>query len=259
MLERIARAKRREVELLKQSFEGDLSILTRHQVEPRPLLKAEKRLQVIAEVKKASPVKGVLGTFSEPGQLAGLYEEAGAAAVSVITDREFFHGSKDYIKAVLDATSLPVLRKDFILDEIQLLETCRLGAQMVLLIAALHSYDSLLALCEKAQALGLEPLLEIHDGNELDLIKDLPVRLVGVNNRNLKTFEVNLDTSLRLVEQMDDALFKISESGIKTRQDMAALEAGGFQAVLIGEALVTAPHPGDKLKELLTYAEGESQ
>ncbi|MEQ8175145.1 MAG: indole-3-glycerol phosphate synthase TrpC [Syntrophomonadaceae bacterium] len=256
MLERIVGAKRREVELLKQSLNRDLLISDQLAV-PRPALTARKGLQVIAEVKKASPLKGVLGTFSEPGRLAAIYEENGASAVSVITDREFFQGSKDYVQAVLDSTCLPVLRKDFIIDEIQLLETCRLGASMVLLIAALHSYGSLLAICEKAGALGLEPLLEIHDDDELDLLKDLPVRLVGVNNRNLKTFEVNLATSLRLVEHMDDALFKISESGIKSGPDMAVLEAAGFQAVLIGEALVTATHPGDKLKELLNYAEGE--
>lgn len=256
MLEQIVRAKCREVELLKQSLTGDLLIPNPPAVF-RPALTAQKRLQVIAEVKKASPVKGVLGTFTEPGRLAGLYEGAGAAAISVITDREFFQGSKDYVKAVLDSTSRPVLRKDFILDEIQLLETCQLGAQMVLLIAALHDYGSLLALCEKAGNLGLEPLLEIHADDEIACIKDLPVRLVGVNNRNLKTFEVDLATSLRLVEHMDDSLYKISESGIKSRQDLADLKAAGFQAVLIGEALVTAPHPGDKLKELLSYAEGE--
>lgn len=258
MLERIVQAKRREVELLKKSFNKELIILDRPAVS-RKALTAQKRLQVIAEVKKASPVKGVLGSFSQPGQLAGLYEEAGAAAVSVITDREFFQGSKGYVKDVLDSVSLPVLRKDFILDEIQLLETCQLGAQMVLLIAALHDYSSLLNLCEKALDLGLEPLLEIHDADETVFIKDLPVQLVGVNNRNLKTFEVNLNTSLRLVEHMDDSLYKISESGIKTSEDMATLKAGGFQAVLVGEALVTAPHPGDKLKELLNYTEGESQ
>mgnify|MGYP000892609517 FL=1 len=258
MLERIIQAKRCEIEILKRSLDGDLSISNRP-VSSRPVLEKEKRLQVIAEVKKASPVKGVLGTFSDPGQLAGLYEEAGAAAVSVITDREFFQGGKDYVKAVLASTSRPVLRKDFILDEIQLLETCQLGAQMILLIAALHNYGSLLSLCEKARSLGLEPLLEIHEDDELDLIKDLPVRLVGVNNRDLKTFKVDLNTSLRLVERLDESLFKISESGIKTGKDVAALKAGGFQEVLVGEALVTAPRPGDKLKELLTYAEGESQ
>lgn len=258
MLSRIIEAKRREVELLKKSLDRDSSFL-KNQNQPRPVLKAQKRLQIFAEVKKASPVKGVLGAFIEPGQLAGLYEENGAAAISVITDKEFFQGSKDSINAVLNATMLPVLRKDFILDEIQLIETCGLGAQMVLLIAALHDYDNLLALCEKARLLGLEPLLEIHDDSELDLIKDLPVRLVGVNNRNLKTFEVSLKTSLRLAEGLDNSLFKISESGIGTRSDMAALEACGFQAVLVGEALVTAPHPGEKLRELLGYAEGENQ
>lgn len=256
MLEQIVQAKRQEVELLKKTFRGEVNVSGKSAA-PRPKLTAHKRLQVIAEIKKASPVKGVLGTFRDPGQLAGLYEKAGAAAISVITDRDFFQGSKDYVGAVLNASSRPVLRKDFILDEVQLFETCQLGAQMVLLIAALHDYGSLLALCEKARALDLEPLVEIHDDSETDLVKDLPVRLVGVNNRNLKTFEVNINTSLRLVERLDDSLFKISESGIKTVQDMAALKAGGFQAVLVGEALVSSPHPGDKLKELLDYAEGE--
>lgn len=258
MLEQIIRAKRREIALLKRSYDGDGSLLNRTACS-RPVLKNEKRLQVIAEVKKASPVKGVLGSFSQPGQLAAIYEKNGASAISVISDREFFQGSSDSIQMVLDATSLPVLRKDFILDEVQLLETCHLGAQMVLLIAALHDYRSLLALCEKARYLGLEPLLEIHDDDELDLIKDLPVRLVGVNNRDLKTFTVDLNTSLRLVERLDESLFKISESGIKTGKDIAALKAGGFQAALVGEALVTAPQPGEKLKELLSYAGGESR
>ncbi|HWP95258.1 MAG TPA: indole-3-glycerol phosphate synthase TrpC [Syntrophomonadaceae bacterium] len=256
MLERILRTKVAEVAELKISLNIDEieTPVPRFDIAER-LSPPARSMQVIAEVKKASPVKGLLRSFEDPVVLARAYEENGAAAISVISDEKFFQGDKNYVRSVASALEVPVLRKDFILEEIQLYETISLGASLVLLIAALHDYRSLLRLSERSLLLGLEPLVEIHSLEELDLLKDLPVRLVGVNNRNLQDFQVDLRTSLKLADHLDNNWIKVSESGIKTREDMRMLRNCGYNAVLIGETLVTSTDPGGKLKELLNYEE----
>ncbi len=207
-------------------------------------------MAIIAEVKKASPVKGILANELDVLQLAHCYRENGATAISYITDSQFFQGQKECLPRVKEISGLPVLRKEFIIDEIQLYETVLLQADMVLLIAAMHDYPKLLTLSEKSRELGIEVLLEVHDREELQKAIDLPVKMLGVNNRNLKDFSVDIQRSLELAEHIPSSFIKVSESGIKTREDILLLKEHGYNAVLIGEALVTAPDPGEKLREL---------
>lgn len=207
-------------------------------------------MAIIAEVKKASPVKGILANELDVLHLADCYRENGATAISYITDSQFFQGRKECLPRVKEISGLPVLRKEFIIDEIQLYETVLLQADMVLLIAAMHDYPKLLALSKKSRELGLEVLLEVHDREELQKAIDLPVKMLGVNNRNLKDFSVDVHRSLELAEHIPSSFIKVSESGIKTREDILLLKEHGYNAVLIGEALVTAPDPGAKLREL---------
>ncbi|MGE5389569.1 MAG: indole-3-glycerol phosphate synthase TrpC [Deltaproteobacteria bacterium] len=258
MLERIAAAKRREIEELKISM--DISeVKPRDVIDPRPFLcRTDGNIAVIAEVKKASPVKGVLCADFEPVSLAKSYQRNGAGAVSVITDQDFFQGDRDYLTQVKSAVDLPVLRKDFILDAVQLYESVLLGADIILLIAAMHDYASLLSLSEKADQLGLYILLEVHDRDELHISRDLPVQLVGINNRNLKDFTISLVNSLQLVDDMPEGVVRVSESGIRDHTDLRNLQNAGFHAALIGEALVSAPDPGLKLRQIL-YATGRCQ
>ena len=252
MLDSIVAQKHKEIATLKDKytampFKGSSSF--------NPLILKEEPVSIIAEVKKASPSRGVLCDDFNPVNLATSYEQNGAALVSVITDEKFFNGSPQTLVEVKAAVSLPVLRKDFILHTSQLYQTNELGADAVLLIAALHNYDSLLQLVETCNLLGLHPLLEIHDKNELALIRDLPIQMVGINNRNLKDFAVDLRTSLKLVEYLSDNYVKISESGISNAEQVNLLSRAGFDALLIGEGLVTSANPGNKLRELLKSRE----
>ncbi len=254
MLERIVAAKRQEVQELKRSL--DTSGVSRNgaALAPGPFLRRDdKRVAVIAEVKQASPVKGTLCADFDPLVLAASYQQNGAGAISVISDQPFFQGSKDYLPLVKAAVTLPVLRKDFIVDEIQLYESLMLQADLVLLIAALHDYGSLLRLSEKSLELGLAVLMEVHERAELEMVLDLPVPIIGINNRNLRDFSIKLATSLQLVDLLPDKVIKVSESGISSPADMLTLERAGFHAALIGEALVSAKNPGQKLQEIIAY------
>lgn len=260
MLERIAAAKRKEIEELKIKLDISRVVPRKEGINPLPFLKREDgRIAVIAEVKKASPIKGVLCPDFDPVSLAENYQQNGAGAVSVITDQGFFQGAKDYLTRVKAAVDLPVLRKDFILDPVQLYESVILQADMVLLIAAMHDYDSLLSLSEKADELGLYVLLEVHDRDELRIVHDLPIQLLGINNRNLKDFTVSLTTSLQLVDEMPDRVVRVSESGIADRRDLDTLRTAGFHAALIGEALVSAGNPGLRLRDILQYDGGDKK
>jgi len=254
MLEKIARAKREEIRILKMTYDTSSVKPKEVPVEPgRALKTSQGRVQVIAEVKKASPLKGLFISELDVAGMARVYKDNGAAAISVITDQPFFQGSKEYLREVKQTVDVPVLRKDFILDEIQLYESLDINADFVLLIAAMLNYQELLKLSEKAQELKLCPLLEVHGKEDLEAALDLPVQLIGINNRSLKTFEVDLTASLKLADLIPDRFIKISESGIKTPDDMKLLEKAGFQGALVGESLVTAPHPGKKLRELVCY------
>jgi indole-3-glycerol phosphate synthase len=207
---------------------------------------------VIAEIKKASPSKGRIASDSfDPAAVAVAYEQNGAAALSVLTDEKFFQGSLDDLGIARGAVGLPVLRKDFTIDEFHVAEAAACCADAVLLIATILPGPRLRQLREYAERLGLAALVEVHDEDELRLALDSGAQIVGVNNRNLRTFEVSIETSLRLADKMPASLLKVSESGIRTAADIHSLSAAGYRAFLIGEHLMRSRDPGATLRALL--------
>lgn len=205
---------------------------------------------VIAEIKKASPSKGVIREDFDPETIARQYQDAGATCLSVLTDRDFFSGHEEYLRAARAAAGLPVLRKDFTVDPYQVLETRALGADCILLIAAALSQPDLGELYGLAVAVGLDVLVEVHDAGELDRALALSPRLVGINNRDLKTFETRLDTTYELLERIPAGTRVVTESGIHSRADVAAMNAAGVRAFLVGEAFMREPDPGAALRNL---------
>ncbi len=204
----------------------------------------------VAELKKASPTKGLLRADFDPAAIAARYEEAGAAAVSVLTEATHFMGSLENLLAARRACSLPMLRKDFIFDPYQAHEARAAGADALLLIVAALEPSLLSDLLGLVHALGMDALVEVHDEAELETASGLPCDVIGVNNRNLKTGEVDIATSVRLAPMFAAGTCKISESGIKSRADVVRLEAAGYDGFLVGETLVTRPDPGEALFEL---------
>jgi indole-3-glycerol phosphate synthase len=205
---------------------------------------------VIAEVKKASPSKGVIRADFHPAEIARSYEAGGAACLSVLTDADFFQGSEAYLQQARAACSLPVLRKDFIIDPYQVYEARVIGADCILLIVAALDDERLMDLSLLAAELDLDVLAEVHDEDELLRALALPVPLVGVNNRNLRTFETSLDTSLRLRPLVEPGRIFVTESGIHAKEDVARLRAADIDAFLVGEAFMRAPDPGSALRDL---------
>ena len=205
---------------------------------------------VIAEVKKASPSKGVLREHFVPAEIAASYAEHGAACLSVLTDERFFQGSAAYLQQARAACALPVLRKDFMVDEYQVAEARALGADAILLIAACLSDMQMADLEAVALAYGMDVLVEVHDGDELDRALRLKTSLVGINNRNLRTFEVTLDTTLSLLPRVPSDRLLVTESGILARADVQRMRAAGVHAFLVGEAFMRAPSPGQALAAL---------
>ncbi|KZC38634.1 MULTISPECIES: indole-3-glycerol phosphate synthase TrpC [Rhodanobacter] len=205
---------------------------------------------VIAEVKKASPSKGLIRTDFDPAAIARSYAAAGAACLSVLTDSDFFQGSEAFLQQAREACSLPVLRKDFIIDAYQVYEARAIGADCVLLIVSALDDDVLLQLSLLAAELDLDVLCEVHDEEELERAQALPVPLIGVNNRNLRSFETSLETSLALQGLIEYDRVLVAESGIHTQEDVARLREGGIQAFLVGEAFMRAEDPGSELKRL---------
>lgn len=205
---------------------------------------------VIAEIKKASPSKGVIRANFDPAAIAASYARAGAACLSVLTDADFFHGHEDALAQARAACELPVLRKDFIVDEYQVHEARAIGADAILLIVAALDDAHLLHLSLLAAELDLDVLVEVHDEAELERALDIPATLIGVNNRNLRTFETSLDTTLRLRPAVDYDRTIVAESGIRTREDVRALRDVGIGAFLVGEAFMRADDPGAELARL---------
>lgn len=207
-------------------------------------------LSVIAEVKKASPSKGIIRQDFEPVKIAQEYEQSGADAISVLTEEYYFKGSNEYLKNIRQSVDIPLLRKDFIFDEYQIYEARALQADAILLIAAILDQRILKDFIMIAKSLNLDCLVEVHDRKELELALKCNAEIIGINNRNLKTFEVNLDTTIELIDHIPDNRIIVSESGITTNQDMKVLKASGVDAVLIGETLVRSDNPGQTLKNL---------
>jgi len=212
---------------------------------------AERGAAVIAELKKASPSKGLIRSDFSPGALARELESAGAAALSVLTDVDFFQGSLGNLDAASQAVRIPCLRKDFIVHPSQVLESRAYRADAILLIVAALSDSELRELKTAAMAEKLDVLCEVHDEAELGRALDLGFDLIGVNNRDLKTFEVKLETSLRLAPMISNGVVRVAESGISSAEDVRRLRDAGYHAFLIGESLMKAERPGEKLKEFL--------
>jgi indole-3-glycerol phosphate synthase len=211
---------------------------------------AEGLSAVIAEVKKASPSKGVIRSEFDPAAIARSYEAGGAACLSVLTDKDFFQGCEDFLQQARAACSLPVLRKDFIIDPYQVYEARAIGADCILLIVAALGDADLLELSLLAAELDLDVLCEVHDAEELERAQAVPVPLIGVNNRNLRTFQTALETSLELQQLMEYDRILVAESGIHTPKDVALLREAGINAFLVGEAFMRAADPGLELKRL---------
>jgi indole-3-glycerol phosphate synthase len=205
---------------------------------------------VIAEIKKASPSRGILREDFDPEQIAISYENGGAACLSVLTDIDFFKGADAYLQQARAACSLPVLRKDFVIDPYQVYEARALGADCILLIVAVLDDDLLRELLQLAGELGMDALVEVHDATELARALAMPAPLLGINNRNLRTFETRLDTTLGYLQQIPDDRLVVTESGIHTVDDVALMRSHGVDCFLVGEAFMKAPEPGAKLAEL---------
>jgi indole-3-glycerol phosphate synthase len=254
ILDQIVASKRREIEasragLPERELEERLAQAPPVRV-VRAALVRPGGIQVIAEVKKASPSAGILRTDFDPVGIARTYARHGAACISVLTDAPYFQGHLSYLTAIRAAVPLPLLRKDFLLDRYQLLEARVAGADAVLLIAELLPGDALAQLREQAQALGLQVLIELYEADNLARVLATGARLIGINNRDLRTFVTRLEHTLELAAHLPGDCCLVSESGIRTRQDVLRLQDAGVGAVLVGETLMRAPDIGARLDEL---------
>ena len=205
---------------------------------------------VIAEIKKASPSKGLLREDFRPADIARSYEAGGAACLSVLTDADYFQGHEDFLKQAREACSLPVIRKDFIIDPYQVYEARAIGADCILLIVAALGDTMLLELSQLADHLGMDVLVEVHDAKELERALNLPLKLIGINNRNLRTFDTSLQTTIDLLADIGDDRIVVTESGIHAVEDVRLMRDHNVNAFLVGEAFMRADDPGQQLKSL---------
>lgn len=257
ILDKIVAVKREEVAAAKKSKPLEVvredafsRVLTRDFESALRAKIAAGQAAVIAEVKKASPSKGVLREDFIAADIAQSYAENGAACLSVLTDRQFFQGSADYLKQARASCDLPVLRKDFMVDPYQVYEARSMGADCILLIAACLSDTQMTELEGIARSLDMAVLVEVHDAAELQRALKLKTKLVGINNRNLRTFEVSLDTTLGMLKDVPADRLLVTESGILQREDVQRMRAAGVHAFLVGEAFMRAPDPGEALAQL---------
>ena len=253
VLDRITAVKRAEVAAAKAAIPPpEVERRARAAPPPRPFVQAlrGRRPAVIAEVKRASPSRGVLRQDFEPAAIARSYEKGGAACLSVLTDREFFQGAGEHLAAARSACALPVLRKDFMLEPYQVHEARAMGADCVLLIVACLAPAELRELERVAHALGMAVLVEVHDAAELDAALELDTPLIGINNRNLRTCETRLETTLELLPRIPAGRTVVTESGILSRSDVERMRGAGIETFLVGEAFMRAADPGGALREL---------
>ncbi|HJS52739.1 MAG TPA: indole-3-glycerol phosphate synthase TrpC [Pyrinomonadaceae bacterium] len=257
ILEKIIARKRIRVEEAKR--DRDLGTLVsraeeskRYRRNFRAAISQADRINIVAEFKRSSPSKGVINESRDPDATARLYKDGGACAISVLTEEDFFQGSLEDLRAVRGAVDLPVLRKDFIIEEYQIYESAAVGADAILLIVAALTSENLHRFQTLAQEVGLEAVVEVHDLEELETAISADAKIIGANNRDLRTFEVSLDVSRDLIEHVPADALVISESGLKTRDDLIELRNLGYSAFLIGETLMRSGNPVQELKELAT-------
>jgi indole-3-glycerol phosphate synthase len=263
-LDEIVAATRRRV--ARSKSDADLRALERQAEKHVPrgfrrglAARGQDGIAVIAELKKASPSKGLIRADFDAAALARELEESGAAALSVLTDEEYFQGSLRNLREASAAVAIPCLRKDFIIDEFQLLEARANSADAVLLIGAALSQDELRSLSSSARSRGLDVLCEVHDRHELDRALNAGCDLIGVNTRDLRTFKVDLKTAFELADRFPKNVVRVAESGIRSAEDVSALRATGYHAFLVGESLMRAESPGTALRELVGVASPESR
>ena len=257
ILNRILARKQQEIEeRRRETTAASLRRRVRHASPPRGFVASLKKAvergdaAVIAEIKKASPSKGVIREDFDAVEIARSYLAGGASCLSVLTDRDFFQGHEDFLVAAREASGLPVIRKDFIVDSYQVIESRALGADCILLIVAALDDESLAGLHGEARLLGMDVLVEVHDRDELERALRLDLELIGINNRDLRTFETSLDTTISLLELVPAGCLVVTESGIHSREDVALMRSHEVHAFLVGEAFMRAPDPGQELRKL---------
>ncbi len=253
-LEEILQTKRQEIEQLRpRAAELDRQAQARNDFRDfrATLQLTDEKLAIIAEIKKASPSAGVISESFDPVAIAKNYERAGANAISVLTDSKFFQGSLEHLRNVRNAVSLPLLRKDFIWDRAQIAESAANGADAILLIVAALTQDQLVRLLKSAKEFRLDALVEVHSLDELQRALEAGAEIVGINNRNLSTFDVDLAVTEKLCREVPDEIVLVSESGIRTPQDVARLRACGVDAILVGEALMRGEISIEQLRAVI--------
>ena len=257
ILQKILQRKREEIaeRSAKLSLQ-DLTALAQDADAPRGFITAienkiaEGKAAVIAEIKKASPSKGLLRENFAPADIARSYASHGAACLSVLTDADYFQGSEEYLQQARNACALPVIRKDFIIDPYQVVEARAINADCILLIVAALDDETLQSLLAQAHELGMDVLMEVHDREEMQRALNTNARLIGINNRNLRTFDTTLDTTLGMLDMVPDDRILVTESGIHTPADVKRMRDNQVHAFLVGEAFMRAEEPGEKLAEL---------